>query len=72
MPYPEKLPPDFREWPCEAQAHWIQQGPLTQREMLHLAARDLDIDLNIDDVGALTNRDLGRFCAALLDEEVGR
>jgi hypothetical protein len=69
MDYQAKLPPDFAEWPEAAQAHWIQQGPLTQREMLHLAAAELNLDVEIDGRGMLTNRDLGRFCAALLAEE---
>jgi hypothetical protein len=63
-----KLPGDFHEWGEGAQAHWIQQGPLTQREMLRWAADELGLDVDIDGDGSLTNRDLGRFVAAVVGE----
>jgi hypothetical protein len=72
MPYEAKLPQGFREWPESAQAHWIQQGPLTQREMLHWVADEIGLDVDIEGRGMLTNRDLGRFCAALLADGVDR
>lgn len=65
-----QLPEEFDEWSVPARRAYLSNA-VTQKEQLSIAADRLDLDVEIDTHGSLSNHDLGAFVTELLCSEVG-